>query len=126
MQHLVFNGCFTNGSLSALLSSCPNIINLAIHGHNTNLALQEMSHLSRLAVNSSYIQPHDESPIQPYLNLTRLNIHDSKCDSSWREWEFLAHLPKLTHISTDEAIKNHIPLVLVLMSLPKTLSCGVF
>ena len=111
-----------DGPLSGVLSSCPNIINLAIKSHFTNLALQELSHLTSLAVDSSYTL-HDKLPIQ---NLTHLTIHGSKADSSWRDWEFLAHLPKLTHINVDKAIQNHISKVLLLCPFLKLLVMEFF
>ena len=122
VQHLIIDGYYVKG----ILSSCPNIINLTIHGYYTDLNLQEMTHLTRLGVDSSYIQPHNELPIQPYFNLTHLNVHGANPDSSWREWEFLAHLPKLTHINTDEAIQNHISKVLRLCPLLKILVVEFF
>ena len=77
-----------------------------------------MSHLTHLSVDLSTVQPHDESSIQ---NLTHLSIHASKANSSWREWEFLARLPKLTHISADHAIEDHISKVLLLYPFLKLL-----
>jgi len=115
VQHLIINGYPVDGSLSAVLSSCPNVINLAIQGHYENHALHVMSHPTHLTVASSCVQPHDKLPIQPHLNLTHLSIHGfNNAKTSWREWEFLAHLPKLTHICADNAIQDHIPTVLPL------------
>ena len=94
MQHLIINGSF-NVSLPAILSFCPNIINLAIQRHsigNLGVVLQEMSRLTHLAMD--------------------LSMHGSS-------WEFLAHLPELTHICADNAIKDHIPKVFLLCPLLK-------
>ena len=122
MQHLIIDGSLINVSLLAILFSCPNIIGLAIQRHymgNLQVLLQEMSRLTRLAVGSCRVLAYDEPPIQPYLNLTHLSMHGSKVVESGREWEFLAHLPKLTHICVDNAIQDHIPKVLLLCPLLK-------
>ena len=123
MQHLIVDGAYIKGSLPSILSSFPNITNLAIQGYHTNLDLQELSHLIRkLAVDSSYLF-HDKSPIQ---NLTHLTIHGYKADSSWINWEFLAHLPKLTHINADKAIQKHVPKLLLLCPFLKLLVVELF
>jgi len=94
--------------LITILSSCPNVRNLAIYlptswGEDEldSLlpALKKMSRLTRLRAGLSCVC-YTELRIQPFLNLTHLEILLSS-GRSWGNWEALTHLPKLTHISVE-------------------------
>ena len=104
VQHLVIEFYSSYEPLETILSSCPNIRNLAMHclpsssqtvkWNHILPTLQKMPHLTHLSVSFFSILSCDETPIQPFSNLTHLTIHGS-VNYSWGDWEALIHLPKL-------------------------------
>lgn len=107
-----------NDSFQTILSSCPNVRNLAIYLPKTSEAssvdvelnsllsvLQNMRQLTRLSVgfrNFSYA----DLLIRPFLNLTHLEIlFPSGSGRSWEKWDALTHFPKLTHVSMEGTIR---------------------
>ena len=119
----MIDGCSDKKSLSTIVSSCPNVRNLAIHlplfyeGIELNRLLpllQGMPRLSRLTVAILSIS-YDEFLTQPFLNLTHLE----------EQWEVLTQLPKLTHINVGSAVRaDHVlklllsPLLIILIVVP--------
>lgn len=134
MQHLMIDGCSDKKSLSTIVSSCPNVRNLAIHlplfyeGIELNRLLpllQGMPRLSRLTVAILSIS-YDEFLTQPFLNLTHLEVMLGFTHSFWEEQcEVLTQLPKLTHINVGSAVRaDHVlkllllPLLIILIVVP--------
>ena len=133
MQQLIVDGDFANESLRTVLSSCPNITDLAIHHEFTPYGtakwtyyyllpiVQEIPHLKRLTVGSlSLLSYYRESLVRNLLNLTHLSIHGSLI-RSWEEWDVLTRLPKLTHLNMECVTQEHIPKLLLLCPLLKLL-----
>ena len=112
VQHLMIDKVSSDDSLITILSSCPNVRNLAIYlptsweedELNPLLpTLKKMTRLTRLRAGLSCVC-YAELLIPPFLNLTHLEILLSS-GRSWGEWEALTHLPKLTHISVGCSIQ---------------------
>ena len=117
VQHLIIDSSSACGSFRNILSSCPNLHNLAIHLpsdwgevelNNLLHVLQSLQRLTRLTVQSpclSYI----DILIQPscFLNLTHLEILlTSKFAVSSEIWDVFSQFPKLTHVSVEGIIRS--------------------
>ncbi|KIM39507.1 hypothetical protein M413DRAFT_29235 [Hebeloma cylindrosporum] len=114
VQHLMIDDYSVNGSFQTVLSSCPNICNLAIYLpksyserklYNLSPILQGMKKLTRLSASlpeASYV----DILIQPphFSNLTHLEMFLA----SWEErWGVLTKFPKLTHVSVEGNMRAH-------------------
>ena len=134
MQHLMIDGASDKESLRTIVSSCPNVRNLAIHlplfeGIEWELdyllpALREMPHLTCLTMaflSASFLA-------EPFLNrLTHLHVvvvlTPSFCVG---KWEILTHLPKLTHLNVGCSMLVEHVLKLLLSPLLKLLIVGAY
>ena len=117
VQHLIIDSSSACGSFRNILSSCPNLCNLAINlpsdwGEveldNLLHVLQSLQRLRRLTLWSpclSYI----DILIRPscFPNLTHLEILlPSKTPVSWEIWNIFAQFSKLTHVSVKGTIQS--------------------
>jgi hypothetical protein len=136
VQHLIIDDDLHTESLRTIISSCPNVRNLAIHlpfykgiyWESSYLlpVLREMPHLSRLTL--PLLSTYDEFLAQNFLNLTHLEVvlPFTHCI---RWCELLTHPTKLTHISVgcgtevDHILKFLLsPLLKLLILVPYAIS----
>ena len=129
MQHLIIDGCSDKEYLRTIVSSYPNVRNLAVHlplykGVCWELRYllpvrREMPHLSCLTV--PFLGSYDECLAQTFWNLTHLDIVLPFPRYCTGRWEILTHLTKLTHISVGRVILVEHVLKLLLCPLLKIL-----
>ena len=120
VQHLMIDSHSAGDSFQTVLSSCPNIRNLAIYlptswrasraskGEvelNSLLSvLQKMPRLTRLSMGLPHVF-YADLLIRPFLNLTHLEILFPSAFKYWEKWDVLTQFPKLTHICIEGAIR---------------------
>jgi hypothetical protein len=107
VQHLAIGGdSVSRRNLKHILSSCSNLRSLAVWpipaAKDFLPTLGQTPCLTRL---SAYFLGVPYSLDQPFPNLTHLEILDFNSDSWEGHWEFLIHLPKLTHLGVGCSIK---------------------
>ncbi|KAF8907893.1 hypothetical protein CPB84DRAFT_1843739 [Gymnopilus junonius] len=86
--------------LDLLLSSCPNIRNLALWYSATLCNHVDAMRNLRLTTLSADLEdfPPQKLLSPTFYNLTHLDIINLGYDPSWKDWTVLADLPKLMHI----------------------------
>jgi len=117
VQHLIIDNSSACGSFRNIISSCPNLCNLAIQLpldwgevelNNLLHVLQGLQRLTRLTLwppCSSYI----DKLLRPscFPKLTHLEILlPSKSPVSSEIWDVFAKFPKLTHVSVEGIIRS--------------------
>lgn len=122
MQHLMVDSYSANDSFQTVLSSCPNVRNLALYLPTTwevsrveaelnslLFVLQNMPRLTRLSVSlPTRSMSYADLLIRPFLNLTHVEIlFPSASSHSWGKCDILTQSPKLTHLSIEGTIQVH-------------------
>ncbi|KAF8965546.1 hypothetical protein BDZ97DRAFT_1811204 [Flammula alnicola] len=115
-KHFITHSSFTNEEINHLLSSCPNVYDLAIWIAGTfKFFLPNIQHLRLRRLSAELAFFTEEDLLHPTLSdLTHLNIISSLGAEDWKSWKKLTKLPHLTHIKLDSPVSIEVVRNLVL------------